>query len=63
MSVEEVWQREAKSIAVAKSRNAPSVRSLNADISVVDGDSVLASNEESDTLMFEAFASYVLQKS
>jgi oligoendopeptidase F len=63
LSVDEAWQREAKAIAEAKQRPIAKVKPLNARIAVVDGNEVLASNEQSDEGMFERFASCVKTRS
>ncbi|MFQ3229242.1 M3 family metallopeptidase [Reinekea sp.] len=63
LSVAEAWERESKSMAEAALRVQPSVKSLNANIAIADGNEILASNDQSDEHMFESFSSYVTLKS
>lgn len=63
LSVADAWRREKQSIAEAAQRSQPNVQPLNASIAIVDGNEILASNDQTDEQMFESFANYVKSKS
>ncbi len=62
MSVEEAWEIQKAKIEDLSSRPAPREYPLHADISVVDGDRVLADNRESDEKMFKDFSAVILEE-
>lgn len=60
-TAEETWAEELKKMALLETRTRTDIASLNASIRVVDGDTELASNAESDTLMCQQFEDYIAQ--
>ncbi|MGM3181600.1 M3 family metallopeptidase [Dickeya oryzae] len=57
LTVEQVWQQAQATIAAAMARPQPAADfPLNAHIQVVDGDTVLADNQDGDDVMCQAFA-------
>ncbi|GAB7270592.1 M3 family metallopeptidase [Dickeya ananatis] len=57
LTVEQAWQQAQATIAAAMSRPQPAADfPLNAHIQVVDGDTVLADNQDGDDVMCQAFA-------
>ena len=61
-SVEEAWAHAKQQMAAAKARTQPAIHDLNAQIRVVDGDTLLASNEVSSADMNERFANRIEQR-
>jgi len=59
LSVEQAWSEQVQAIESMKQRETASIKPLNARINIVDGDSILASNQESDYQLFEQFETYV----
>lgn len=61
LSVEQAWQEEQQKIASLKDRPRAEVYPLNAAIQVVDGDKVLATNNDSDDVMCSSFEQYIVE--
>jgi oligoendopeptidase F len=62
LSVEETWNQELLRIENMNDREQAPIKSLQAKIKIVDGDTVLASNDESDDMMCSQFESYIESK-
>ncbi|WP_217531758.1 M3 family metallopeptidase [Vibrio metschnikovii] len=61
LSAEQAWQQELQKIAAMQSRQPSSPAPLNAKITIVDGEQVIASNAVSDEQMCQQFEDYIMQ--
>lgn len=59
LSVDQAWQAEQQKIKAIGSRERADIKPLNASIRVVDGDNVLASNEQSDEQLCQQFEQFI----
>jgi hypothetical protein len=60
LTVDDAWKAQEARIAQLNGRERAAVQGLNAAIKVVDGDRILASNEQSDEAMFAAFENRIM---
>ena len=58
----EAWQQEQAKITAALARSRPAAQPLNARITIVDGDTVIADNCDSDEQLCQNFEHYITQR-
>ncbi|CAG9296210.1 M3 family metallopeptidase [Celerinatantimonas diazotrophica] len=61
LTTEQAWQVQQQKIASLNTRERSEVQPLNASIRIVDGDTQIASNEQSDEQLCQQFESYIEQ--
>jgi len=59
LTVEQAWQLQIAAIAAMQKRDRAKINPLHANINIVDGDHVLATNQQSDKQMFDQFEAYI----
>ena len=60
LTAQQAWQEQQKKIASLGERKVADVQSLNASIKIVDGPTVIASNDVSDEQMCQDFQDYIV---
>lgn len=60
LTAQQAWQEQQKKIASLAERKVADVQSLNASIKIVDGPTVIASNDVSDEQMCQDFQDYIV---
>ena len=59
---EQAWQQEQQKISAALLRPQSEPASLNASLSIVDGEQLIANNQSSDNELCEQFERYIVQR-